>query len=289
MKPLLKVKRQGVHASVQDYGRFGYRAQGIPVSGVMDRSSYELGNQILNNQANAACLEIFMGGFEFEALSDHTYVLTGAVGDYYLNGAALESWKSFRVKKGDILSLKCAVEGSILYLIPQGGLNVELVLKSQSSYPLANIGESIITGSILYGSEVQPLPNIRGLMANYRPKFETLVQVRFFKGPHFELFTNESIQRFLTHSLQYIGGNRMGYYFKGGKLLLQEKNEIISEATQFGTIQVPSSGEPIVLMADAQTVGGYPIIGTVHEDDLSKLAQLRTFGNVMFHLMEEGD
>ena len=289
MKPLLKVTRQGVYASLQDNGRYGYRAHGIPVSGAMDRISYEIGNQILSNPANAASLEIFMGGFEFEALSDHTYTLTGAAGDYYLNGLSIEGWKSFRVKKGDILTINGAVEGTILYLIPQGGLNVEPVLKSSSSYPLANIGELISVGSILYGRDLEPLPNVRGLMPCYKPEFSTSIQVRVYKGPHFELFTQESIQQFLSHSFQYIGGNRMGYYFKGAKLSLKEKKEIISEATQFGTIQVPSNGEPIVLMADAQTVGGYPIIGTVHEDDLSKLTQLRTFSKITFHLMEEGE
>ena len=286
MKPLFKVTRQGVYASVQDRGRFGYRTQEIPVSGVMDRYSYQIGNHILNNPANAACLEIFLGGFEFEALSDHTYVIAGATGDYYLNGVAIDNWKSFHVNKGDILSIKSTVEGSILYLIPLGGLNVETVLKSQSSYPLANIGELISSGSILNGYEVEPLENVRGLMAKYRPNFEASVQVRVFKGPHFDLFTEESLRRFLRDSFQYIGGNRMGYYFKGVTLFLQEKKEIISEATQFGTIQVPANGEPIVLMADAQTVGGYPIIGTVHEEDLQKLAQLRTFDKVRFHLME---
>ncbi|MFC7685246.1 biotin-dependent carboxyltransferase family protein [Ureibacillus sp. GCM10028918] len=287
MKPLLKILRQGVYASIQDRGRFGYRAQGIPVSGAMDRFSYEMGNQILNNPANAACLEIFNGGFELEALSDHTYVLTGAEGNFSINHVKVECWKSFRLKKGDILSIKGTIKGSILYLIPQGGLKVESILNSRSSYHKANLGELVTAGSILYGQEIEPLAYTRGLMQEHRPQFENFMQVRVFKGPHFELFTQESRISFLHDSYQYTGGNRMGYYFKGEKLSLQKKKNIISEATQFGTIQVPANGEPIILMADAQTVGGYPIIATVHEDDLNKIAQLRTYSKVTFCLVED--
>ncbi|MDN4495594.1 biotin-dependent carboxyltransferase family protein [Ureibacillus aquaedulcis] len=287
MKPLLKVTRHGVYASIQDKGRFGYRAQGIPVSGAMDRFSFEMGNQILNNSTNAACLEIFHGGFEFEALSDHTYVLAGAGGDYFDNGVKIDCWKSFRLFKGDRLSIKGTVEGSILYLIPQGGFRVDPILNSRSNYPTANIGELLEVGSILYGHDTEPIANTRGLMPKFRPQFDSSIEIHIFKGPHFELFTQESRDSFLQDSYQFTGGNRMGYYFKGEKLVLREKKDIISEATQFGTIQVPASGDPIVLMADAQTVGGYPIIGTVHEEDLYKIAQLRTFGNVKFRLVED--
>ena len=287
MKPLLKITRQGVYASFQDNGRFGYRALGIPVSGVMDRVSYEMGNKILNNPLNAVCLEIFTGGFELQALSEHTYVITGACGDCFINDVKIESWKSFRLKNGDVLSIKGSRNGAIFYLIPQGGFQVQSILQSSSTYPVAAIGEFIAKGSIMYGQEIKTLPHVRGLMPEFIPQLEQTVNVRLFKGPHFDMFTQESQQHLLAISFQYVGGNRMGYHLNGEKLSLNEKRDIISEATQPGTIQVPASGNPIILMADAQTVGGYPIIGTVHEDDLFKVAQLRTFGRVKFDLMED--
>ncbi|KGR76217.1 5-oxoprolinase subunit C family protein [Ureibacillus manganicus] len=287
MKPLLKIIRQGVYTSLQDSGRFGYRAIGIPVSGVMDRYSFEMGNKILNNAPNTVCLEIFNGGFEAEALSDHTYVITGADGDFFINDVQLYGWKSFSLCKGDRLKIKGSHNGSIFYVIPQGGVATESILQSRSTYPFARIGEEITQGRTLYGHELEQTQFVRGLMPIHRPRFDYIVQVRIFKGPHFDHFTPASRDRLSHSTFQYTGGNRMGYFFKGEKLNLIENREIISEATQFGTIQVPPNGNPIVLMADAQTVGGYPIIGTVHEDDLFKVAQLRTFNKIQFRLMED--
>ncbi|MGE7839668.1 biotin-dependent carboxyltransferase family protein [Lysinibacillus sp. NPDC093712] len=285
MKPLLKVKKQGVYGSLQDQGRYGYRAFGIPLSGPMDKVSFQVAHSILNNGKDQTSFEMFIGGFEFQALNEGTYVLTGATCDCLVNGSPIEMWKTFQLVKGDILSIKSVTHGSIVYLTPKGGFQTDSILGSQSCLPI--VGNAVSVGSDLYGQNVETLQNTRGLYAPFRPIFNTAITVRIFKGPHFELFTEESKQQFLKSSYQFAGGNRMGYYFKGNVLRLKNIKDILSEATQYGTIQVPQSGEPIVLMADAQTVGGYPIIATIHEDDLQKVAQMRMFNTIRFVLMEE--
>lgn len=285
MKPLLMIKKQGVYGSLQDQGRFHYRAYGIPLSGPMDKVSFQLAQQILTNVQNQTSFEMFIGGFEFQALHEATYVLTGATCHCLLNGSPVEMWKTFQLTKGDILSIKSVNHGSIVYLTPKGGFQTDPILGSKSCLPI--VGDAINVGSILYGQSVETLRFTRGLYAPFRPIYNTAMTVRIFKGPHFDLFTEESKQQFLNNSYQFAGGNRMGYYFKGNVLLLKDIKDILSEATQYGTIQVPQSGEPIVLMADAQTVGGYPIIATIHEDDLHKVAQMRMFNTIRFALMEE--
>ena len=285
MKPLLLIKKQGVYGSLQDQGRFHYRAYGIPLSGPMDKVSFQLAQQILNNVQNQTSFEMFIGGFEFQALHEATYVLTGATCHCLLNGSPVEMWKTFQLVAGDILSIKSVKDGSIVYLTPQGGFHTESILGSKSCLPIAR--HALNVGSMLYGQPIEPLPYTRGLYAPYRPLFQTALTVRIFKGPHFELFTDDSKHQFLTSPYQFTGGNRMGYYFKGSVLHMENRKDILSEATQYGTIQVPQNGEPIVLMADAQTVGGYPIIATIHEDDLHKVAQLRMFNTIKFALMEE--
>ncbi len=274
---------------MQDQGRYGYRAYGIPRSGPMDKVSFQAAHYILNNDKNQTSFEVFIGGFEFEALTGGTYVLTGAQSECCVNGVPVEMWKTFQLAQGDRLTIKNVSCGSIVYLTPKGGFQTAPILASNSCFPLGTIGDSVRKGSILYGHETESsasMPFTRGLYAPFRPTFKDAITVSVFKGPHFDLFTEESQQQLLQHSFQLTGGNRMGYYLKGSVLQLKEKKDILSEATQFGTIQVPQNGEPIVLMADAQTVGGYPIIATIHEEDLHKIAQMRVFNTVKFALSE---
>lgn len=286
MKPLLLVTKQGVFGSLQDKGRFGYRAFGIPLSGPMDHRSFNAAQRILHHHHDETSFEMFVGGFEFEALADCVYVLTGGHGTCLVNQVPIEMWKTFHLTRGDRLSIKSVHQGSIVYLTPLGGFHTTDELGSQSYLPLGNLGTRITKGSILYGQVSSSLKYNRGLYPSYRPHFDSSITARLFKGPHFHLFTEKSQQQFLQNPFQFIGGNRMGYYIKGPALQLQEMKDILSEATQFGTIQVPQSGDPIILMADAQTVGGYPIIATVHEEDLHKVAQMRMFNTIHFVLEE---
>lgn len=159
-----------------------------------------------------------------------------------VNHAAIEMWKTFHLTKGDRLTIKSVSQGSIIYLTPLGGFTSKLELGSSSYLSQGNLGTEMTKGSILYGQTASPLQANRGLYAPYRPTFDSAITVRIFKGPHFHLFTEESQQQFMQNPFQFSGGNRMGYYLKGSVLQLKEMKEILSEATQFGSIQVPRMG-----------------------------------------------
>lgn len=286
MARLLRVKKVGVFGSLQDQGRFGYRNYGIPTSGPMDATSYQLGNEILQNDTNAVALEIFIGGFCFEALTTQSHVMTGAPAICLLNGEPIAMWVTFTLYAGDELTIKTVQQGSIVYLHTIGGFEAPLTLGSRSAYEKGNIGLPITRGMVLTSQICRKIEPRRGIWGKALPNF-SCKKVRIYPGVHYELFTTTSREALLTTSYQYTGGNRMGYYFSGEMLTLASPREILSESTQFGTIQVPASGKPIILMADAQTVGGYPIIATVHEADLAIVAQLKTYESLQFEWVKE--
>lgn len=285
MEPLLKVVRMGVFANLQDAGRFGFRRFGIPVSGPMDRKAFELGHLIVGNSGSMVSLELFRGGFLFEALRRQTYVLTGAEGEYFVNGQAVACWRAFMLEPGDLLEIRQTVQGQIVYLTPAGGFHAELQLGSRAAYLPAGLGRELVNGSVLEGFEGVQFKWERGLYNEYVPMLQKPV-VRVYKGPEFELFDEVSQRAFFETRYRFQGGNRMGYHLCGKSLHLKEPKNMLSSATLFGTIQVPASGQPIVLMADAQTVGGYPVIATVHSDDLRFIAQLNMFDEVRFMEVE---
>lgn len=285
MEGLLKIIKMGVYASIQDRGRFGYRRYGVPQSGPMDRLSHYYGNYILGNKVNTPSLEIFVGGFKFEALETNSYVITGADAQCYVNGKQISMWKVFELKKGECLEIRKVTNGNIVYLSTLGGFTNEFILGSRSTYDLAKIGQECKVGTVLHQLYKKEKGQLKGLYSKYIPNFSKK-KIRVYKGPHFEQFDEESKKLFLK-GFQYIGGNRMGYYLKGGQLKRICEKDILSEATQFGTIQVMSNGQPVVLMADSQTIGGYPIIATIVEEDLPYFVQMKTFEKVQFEIVED--
>ncbi|MEK9199792.1 biotin-dependent carboxyltransferase family protein [Ureibacillus sp. 179-F W5.1 NHS] len=275
MKPLLKVVRKGVFSSLQDNGRFGYRRFGIPTAGPMDRLSFQLGNKIAENTKGNAALEIFYGGMTFQSVATHEYILVGANMNATVNGSGIEPWKTFVLKEGDLLKLKFSPEGAIAYLIPLGGFKGEEMLNSQSTYLKAGIGCPVMEGIILYGENLPPNKYRKGLYPKWIPSFSDAKEVRVVVSHHIHYFKDQDIERFFSSNYQLSAGDRMGYCLKGLPIHTNRKVDLLSEPTMFGTIQVPPNGQPIVLMADAQTVGGYPTIGKIVEEDLWKVAQLR--------------
>jgi len=282
VKPLFKVFKAGVYASVQDEGRFEFRAFGVPVAGPMDKKAFLLGQEIIGNVQNKSSIELFLGGLTLKVLSDHYVVITGADLTALLDNEPFPLWKAMKVSKGQVISFKKPVQGSIAYIIPLGGIVSPVIMGSQSVYPKGNIGSVLIKDEIIYGKEIN-LPKFnRGLVSTEIPAYFNEVEVNVWPSPHQEMFCVDSIEEFFRASYTLKTGDRMGYFFSGPQLAFKDKRNILSEATQFGTIQVPNNGQPIVLMADAQTVGGYPTIGKVAEDDLWKIAQLRSGGKVRF-------
>lgn len=282
MKQLLKVLKKGVFCSLQDNGRFRFRKFGIPTAGPMDKLSFELGKKILGNDNNITALEIFYGGMTFEALSRHEYVLVGADMNAKVNKKEIETWKTFILNEGDSLKIDFSKQGSIAYLIPIGGFKEEAILNSCSTYLKANLGCTIQNGTILYGEDYPLLKNRRGLFYKFIPEFPSHNQIRVVPSYQLDYFEEEDVDRFFTEEYQFTSGDRMGYFYRGPKLNMKCKKDILSEPTMFGTIQIPPEGQPIILMADGQTVGGYPIVGKILDEDLWKVAQQRYGDRISF-------
>lgn len=282
MKALFRVLKEGVYASYQDLGRPGFRKFGMPVAGPMDKFAYQMGNKIISNSPNSLALELFLGGLALEVLETHKLVITGADLDAKLDGKSVELWKALQVNKGQIISFKGSKNGSIAYIIPQGGFCTEEVMGSSSAYPRANIGFEVKPNMILLGRDTSFMKNRSRLKPSLIPIYKDEVTVNVWKSNHLPLFTQDSIETFLSSPYSYKAGDRMGYYLEGAPLQFLSNGDILSEATHFGTIQVPYNGQPVILMADAQTVGGYATVGKIADDELWKISQLKSGGKVRF-------
>lgn len=286
MKQLFRVHKEGVYASLQDKGRIGYRAFGMPVAGPMDTNAFRLGNEIIGNPPNAAAIELFLGGLSLEVLATHTIVISGADLHAEIDGRQVPLWKCITVNKGQTLSFVKPVQGSIAYIFAIGGFDSETIMGSNSVYLRAGIGNILKKGTVLSVPNLPQMKLKRGLISSEVPTYNQEVEVTVWRSPHLSLFKEDSIHTFFNSEYIYKGGDRMGYYFNGPEIHFIGKSDILSEATQFGTIQVPSNGQPVILMADAQTVGGYATIGKVADSDLWKIAQLRVGGKLTFKLLE---
>ncbi|MGN7399460.1 biotin-dependent carboxyltransferase family protein [Cytobacillus praedii] len=282
MIPLFKVKKAGVYGSIQDMGRPGYQRFGVPVSGAMDFHAFQLGNYILGNDSNSPALELFLGGIELEILNDHRMVISGADLGAELDGQPVPNWKTFNIYQGQTLIFTRPVQGSIAYVMPEGGFLSDELLGSSSVYPKGQLGSPLKKEMILFARQEKSKTFQRGLCRSEIPEYSADVKVKVWPSPHLDRFQPDSLSEFFQSTYQIKGGDRMGYLLEGTPLRFINGSDILSEATQFGTIQVPNSGQPIILMADAQTIGGYSTIGKIAKEDLWKVVQLRRGGKVRF-------
>ncbi len=273
---MLKIIRAGMSTTLQDAGRTGWRQYGISCGGVLDRPAMETANLLVGNEPTRAVLEITLGQFCAEFCRDGWIALTGAGCGAELNGKPV--WTGWRtaVRKGQRLTLKMPQRGMRSYLAIGGGFAVSAVLGSCSTDVKGGFGgfngQRINDGDMLPLAEptrdfVDPA-GVRQLLFGNR--------VRAMTGPEYHEFSPESREFFWRTSWQLNPqSNRMGYRLQGRALTRLATREMLSHGLLPGVIQVPPNGQPIVLMADAQTTGGYPRIACVIEADLYHLAQIR--------------
>ncbi len=270
--------------SIQDLGREGYQKYGVPVGGVMDRYSAIITNYLVGNDRNAPLLEFFMGELKLKFLKDSIFAV-GANSEVRLNGEKIEAWKSHMGREGDTLEISMPKNGVYGYISFQGGIKCKKIFGSCSTYPQAGWGRYLRGGDkveIQYSSK--KMPERRELPEELIPKYEKEQIIRVILGPQREHFTEEGIRTFLSN--KYIvteESNRMGYRLEGAKIEHSEKGaDIISDAIPLGSIQVPESGKPIIMLADHQTTGGYAKIGVVISADIPKVAQTPIGGKLKF-------
>ncbi len=286
----IKVISPGVLTTVQDTGRFGYQAAGIPEAGAMDRASLRLANALLGNPEDAAALELTIFGGTFEFDGEGTIALTGADMRPFLNGNRMSINTAVPVKAGDRLELGAASRGMRAYLAVSGGIDVPVVLGSRSTDLKSRLGglegRKLRAGDVLESgsrpqaaaelAEVQGTPCepvLQRLAKATDP--EGVTRIRFLFGPQDAMFAEDAKKTF-TDSIYTLSAacDRMGYRLEGSQVPSLSGTDILSEGICFGSIQVPANGQPIVMMADHQTTGGYAKIGTVLSADLPLLAQL---------------
>ncbi|QEK11404.1 biotin-dependent carboxyltransferase family protein [Crassaminicella thermophila] len=280
----------GLLTSVQDEGRYGYQQFGVPVSGVMDSFSHRVANILVGNDEKEAVLEVTMLGPKIVFENDSVIAITGGDLSPMINGKAISMWESIYVKKGDQLSFGGIKSGCRSYIAFAGGIDVDVIMGSKSTYMKGKIGgfegRALKAGDIVkIGVPKEDLSILIGrkVSQKYIPKITSPFEVRVVLGPQDEYFTQKGINTFLSN--EYIVTNecdRMGFRLDGEAIEHVDGGDIISDGIAFGAIQIPGHGKPIIMMADRQTTGGYTKIANVISSDLYKIAQAKPNDKIRF-------
>lgn len=282
---IFKVHKSGLQTTVQDLGRTGYQQYGISPSGAMDPYSMQMANLLVGNPLGEAVLETAVIGPRIEALAEASIAICGGNLDPMVNGSKAPMWKSFVLKKGDILSFGTVQSGTRAYISFAGGIDVPLVLGSKSTFINGRVGgfkgRALESGDIVYGNPF--VRKNRFLHSSLIPEYAEEIEIRVILGPHQDKFAETEKNRFLTSKYTITSqSNRMGYRLEGPKLATIDGSDIISDAIPLGGIQVPSNGQPIILLSERQTTGGYARIATVISVDIPLLGQAMPGTKVRF-------
>lgn len=298
----MKILHPGLMATIQDLGRYGSQKYGVIVSGAMDIVSLRIANRLVGNDEKEAGIEITLYGTKIEFQEDHLIAITGGDLQATIDGNPVAMWRPIFIQKGSILHFTSAIKGCRAYLAIAGGLAIPEKMGSRSTYLRAKIGgyegrtlqkddvlqtRDISKTNEMFIKKMQSLTEPLSWSVNYSAffSFKKTQTIRILPGSEYERFDTNSQQHFLQKSYTVtMNADRMGYQLKGNKLQLTEEFNLLSEGVTFGTIQVPTNGQPIILMADRQTTGGYPKIAQVISADLPKLAQMQPTNQILFEL-----
>lgn len=274
----LTVVRPGMLTTVQDLGRWGYQENGVPVAGPMDAYSHRLANQLVGNAPDSAALEVTLVGPELESDAEVICVAAGAAFTLTIDGRPTQMHVPFALERGARLRFGARGRGARATLAVRGGIGVAATFDSRATSIISQIGP--FGGRALIAGDVLPVGDAAWqarvvLPAPALPLPSGGARLRVIPGPHDGMFTSAALDMFFTARYRVTAqSNRMGYRLDGPPLARTVSDEILSEATPLGSIQVPSSGQPILLMADRQTTGGYPKIATVITADMPLAGQL---------------
>jgi allophanate hydrolase len=276
------VLKPGLHTTVQDLGRVGYQALGVPVSGALDPVALRIANALVGNREKIAGLEFLVSGATFQVMADSTRVAVAGTGASLTTGEparVVPAWHSVTLVHGELLEIGLGGESVCAYLAVEGGIAVPLVLGSASTYVRAGFGG--LAGRPLQRGAVVPLA---GAQASGRseqhlpspPPAASGQPIRVVLGPQQDHFTDAALATLLAAEFRISkSADRMGMRLDGPALAHRHGWDIVSDAIATGAVQVPGSGQPILLLADHQTTGGYPKIATVISADLPVVGRRR--------------
>lgn len=284
----LTIERSGPFASVQDLGRTGYRHLGVARAGAADRAALKLGNRLVGNPETAAGIEVLFGGLAFRVQAPTTIALTGAWVEAFVDGTrALPMLHATRVAAGCAVMLGVPRGGLRTYVAIAGGVDVPATLSSRSTDTLGKLGPAPLAPGMKLPVGVPaatpPAVDAVPIAAPAEP-----LDVVFDPGPRHDMFVDGALSAFVSRDYVVTSDvSRIGIKLEGPALRRAEEFETFemrSEGMLPGSIQVPPSGAPIVLLADCPTTGGYPVIGVVRDRYLDGLAQLRPGSSIRFRL-----
>lgn len=298
---MIEVSKAGLLTTVQDLGRPGYQRHGVVVGGAVDGFAARVANLLVGNEPNAALIEMALIGPELKFAADALVACCGAEFEAKLAGAALPKDRPVRVAAGQVLSFGPARKGAMAWLAVAGGIDVPLVMQSRSTYRRAGVGghegRGLIPGDklkvfpapdpareklekLLRAGRVAPAWSIRPEVLGVPP---SAGELRAMRGPEWDWFTPAAQAAFFTEPFRVTkDADRMGLRLEGRPLELAAPREMISSAVNAGVVQVPPGGQPIVLSASRQTIGGYPRIAAVAAVDWGGIAQLKPGDTVRF-------
>jgi biotin-dependent carboxylase-like uncharacterized protein len=284
----LVVKQPGVLSLLQDNGRFGFHRLGLTNGGPLDAGAFNWANRLCENSPGTTALELTVGGLVVEVQQPVRLAVTGANADLSINGNAVDMWRTHCLEPGDSLKVGYASQGLRLYLAVTGGFSVEPQFGSTATVVREGVGglcgRSLEAGDRLHceAFEASDSSSNWRLESGLRPRYRQEATLRMVPGYQQAQFSEESRARFFSSEYEVTNqSDRMGYRLKG-PVITAQVDGVLSEGICHGAVQVPPDGQPIVLLNDRQTIGGYPKIGSVLALDTARLAQLRAGARVRF-------
>ena len=287
---MIRVLDPGAQTTVQDLGRPRQLRYGIPPSGPVDRRAFVLANRLVGNPDGAAALECTVLGPRFEARALCAIAVTGASMPIAVNGAHAPAWTTLLLQAGDVVKLGAARTGVRAYIAFSGGIDVPPVLGSRATYLRGRLGG--LEGRALRREDTlrlvpAPLPTVRRVRGDRIPEVESEPAIRVVLGPQADRFTPEGIQALLDGPYEMLPqSDRMGARLRGPRITHARGHDIISDGIALGSIQVPGDGQPIVLLVDRQSTGGYTKVATVCSFDIGRLGQVKPGQRLRFRAVE---
>ncbi len=287
---VLHFLKPGMHTLIQDLGRPGYQSSGTAISGALDKTSAAAANWCVGNPDSTPVLEITMIGPQIQFDGDCQIAITGGDLNPKLDGKVMQSYQTINVSAGSILSFGKLRSGCRAYLAVHGEWQVHRWMKSASALSIGDVdlvpGALIKKGASIAIQVTDTLPEV---LTHHNPikSWPDTLTVHVLPGPEFQSFSAQQIAFFFNTIFTITGeSNRIGYRLQPSLLEYVSGEEVISSGIIPGTIQITRQGQPVILMADAQTTGGYPRIANVVSQDLDSLGQMKPGDTVNFQIVK---
>ena len=287
---MITIAEAGPLTTVQDGGRPGQLGTGIPPSGPVDARAFVLANRLVGNEDGAAGLECTLMGPRFTAQTACTIAVTGAAMAVTVNGAEAPAWCSLALKAGDTVKLGAAKAGVRAYVAFSGGIDAPHVLGSSATYVRGKLGGH--QGRALRRDDVLRLgrsapSRARFVERRFIPDFADEPEIHVVPGPQADRFTAAGMNTFLSNAYEMLPqSDRMGARLRGPRIEHVRGHDIISDGIPLGGVQVPGDGQPIVLLVDRQSTGGYTKIATVCSIDVGRVGQVKPGQRLRFRAID---